>query len=104
MIISTNVSSESYSNPEGFLYNFITQSWSFLQRRLIDSGSQPHNGNKSNIQTDKDGNLIWYSKYSTTYSKIVKWDDAPQNNSDTPGSDTSYVYFRTKDFDLANQE
>ena len=100
LLITTKVSSESYVLPEGFLYNFVTKSWSFLQRRLIDSGAQPHNGNKSNMLTDKDGNLIWYSKYGSTYSKIVKWDDAPQNNLDTVGNDSSVVYFRTKDFDF----
>ena len=50
--------------------------------------------------TDKDGELIWYSKYSTSYSKIVKWNDGPQNNLDTVANDLSTAFFRTRDYDF----
>jgi hypothetical protein len=88
------------SVPTGFLYNFITQSWTFLHRRFPDSGASANSGSKSNIQTDKDGNLIWFSYLAANSYRIVKWDDAPQNNSDTPGSDDSPIVFATKDFDF----
>ena len=88
------------SVPTGFLYNFITKSWTFLHRRFPDSGASANSGSKSNIQTDKDGNLIWFSYLAANSYRIVKWDDAPQNNADTPGSDDSPIVFATKDFDF----
>ena len=94
------------SAPTGYLYSFITQSWTFLHRRFPDSGANSNSGAKSNMQIDKDGNLIWYSRLGTSHgqgaadSKIIRWNDAPQNNLDTPGNDDSPIVFATKDFDF----
>jgi hypothetical protein len=89
------------SGPEGYEYNFLTESWSFLQYRTPDSGSFiSGNGNKSNMAIDKDGNLIWHVAGTSTLNKIIKWNDAARNFNDTVASDDSAVTFTSKDYDF----
>ena len=101
LIVLTKAST-SIGVPEGFQYNFITKSWAFLFTRTPDSGKTLHNGTKSNMQIDKDGNLIWHTYYSGSFNKIVKWNDNPGGGNTTPtgSGDSGIVYFRTKDFDF----
>ena len=98
------MTSTSIGVPEGFQYNFITKSWTFLFTRTPDSGKTLHNGTKSNMQIDKDGNLIWHTYYSGSFNKIVKWNDSAGGGNTTPtgSGDSGIIYFRTKDFDFGN--
>ena len=101
LIVLTKAST-SIGVPEGFQYNFITKSWTFLFTRTPDSGKTLHNGTKSNMQIDKDGNLIWHTYYSGSFNKIVKWNDSAGGGNTTPtgSGDSGIIYFRTKDFDF----
>ena len=103
LLVLINANSRAHGAPEGFQFSFVTQSWTFIQARTPDSGATLNTGNKSNMQIDKDGKLIWNVKYQgTTTNKLVYWSDGARNNSDTPGNDDSALYFKSKDFDFGN--
>ena len=101
LIILNRTVDTASSVPEGYQYSFITKSWTFLSRRTPNSGVTSQNGAKSNMQIDKDGNLIWHAYLSGSYNKILKWNDSAGGGNTSPTStDASVAYFRTKDYDF----
>ena len=96
--------------PDAVLYNFPTQSFSFLHRTLSGNTTSANTGQLSNMITNEDGEITWY-RYKSTESNlwnnmIMKYRHYSWNYStsgqDNNAGDPKFYYFTTKDFTFGN--
>lgn len=80
------------TTPSGATYHFPTKSWSLLFNVWGNNSSVTNTGDMSNMITNTDGDIMFFSKGSNVTSSIKKWVQEPDST-----FSTKYAYFTTKD-------
>ena len=93
------------TEPDGAVYNFATNSFSFTHRAMSGDGYLAKSGGISNMISDENGDVLYYRNKSVLVgdndNSIKKWTHTPLAN-DSSGSSIKYFYFTTKDFTFGN--
>ena len=94
---------------EGFQYDFQSQGWTFLSKKLTatpETASIVSQGYLSNFTNNKDGDIVYYAvdAPSDTFdgiNAIYKWTDDSTTSSNSDGLGDNFI-LRTKDFDFGS--